>query len=303
VTTLADMIATTRSYLYSNQSPEANRLNGAISPTATNALLHYPPGMASVRGSTIAIDLEEIRVWETNQDYLIAIERGVNGTTPASHADLAYVEVQPRFSPFRIMHAINDDLDDLATPTSGLFQVPMPSVDIIYNPAISGYDMTDVIPSSVLAIQELRFKVPGPTRHLPAIRRFDVTRDVPTSDYPSGMALLLYEGAFPGLPIHVRYRSTFNHFANLSDDAQGVVGLPPMANSLPPIGAAIQLMAGREVKRNFTESTTDPLQLELVLAGNVLNSYKGLMMLRQQRLQDVKAALLREYGQPLRVLH
>ena len=302
MTTLADMIAQTRSYLYSNQSPEANRLAGGIGPHDQSAAVKYSPGLMSVRGSTIAIDLEEIRVWEVNQNELVVIERGINGTTPASHTDLSYVEVQPKFSPFRIAQAINQDLDDLATPQSGIFQVPMPELEITYNPAVSGYDMTDTAPGSVLAIQELRFKVPGPTRHLPAIRHWDVTHDVPTCDYPSGTALLLYEPAFPGLPIHVRYRSTFNHFANLSDDAQNVVGLPFMANGLPPLGAAIQLMAGREVKRNFTETTTDPLQLELVLAGNVLNSYKGLMMLRQSKLVDVKAALIRQYGLPLRTV-
>ena len=117
------------------------------------------------------------------------------------------------------------------------------------------------------------------------------------------MAILLQkEGGFPGLPMHIRYRSRFNHLTNLTDDLQSVALLPPSANGLPALGAACTLMAGREVKRNFTESTPDPLQLELVLATNVANSYKGLLMLRQQRIQAVAAGLLRQYGSPLRVL-
>jgi hypothetical protein len=292
----------TRGYLYSEQAPEANRLNGSITSTQTSLNLHYPPGTAAIRGAVIAVDLEEVRVWETNGNALTVVERGVNGTTPATHNDLTYIEVMPKFSPFRIMQALNQDLDDLATPVSGIFQQPMPSVDLVYNPAISGYDFTGVTPSQVIAIQEMRYKIPGPTRHLPAIRHFDVVRDVPTVDYPSGMAILVYESGFPGLPIHVKYRSRFNYFSALTDNVHTVTGLPSAAMALPPIGAAIQLMAGREIKRNFTESTSDPLQLELVLAGNVLNSYKGLMMLRQQKLQDLKSALLRQYGPPLRTL-
>lgn len=299
MTTLNDIIQETRNHLYANQSPEANRLNGAINATATSITLHYPPGTATQKGSTISIDLEDIRVWETSGNTLTVCDRGVNGSTAASHSDGAYVEVMPKFSPWRVQQAINEDLDDLASPWNGLFAVV--DLELTYNPAVSGYDMTGVTPGQVLAIQELRYKIPGPTKHLPAIRRFDLARNVPTSDYASGMALLLYQGGFPGLPIHVRYRSRFNHFVNLTDDAQTVALLPVEANGLPALGAACALMAGREVKRNFTEATPDPLQLDLVLASNVLNSYKGLMMLRQQRIQAVAAGLLRQYGPPLKV--
>lgn len=307
MTTLNDLINETRTYLYSNQSAEANRLAAGIGSTDTSMNLAYPPGSMSQRGCVVAVDLEHIRIWATSNNVASTIERGVDGTTAAPHSANAYVEVMPKFSPFMIQRAINEDLDDLSSPWNGIFN--MVDLELTYNPVISGYDMTDanthvpVTPSKVVAIQEVRYKIPGPTKHLPAIRHFDVTRSLPTADYPSGMALLLKkEGGFPGLPLHVRYRSRFTHFANLTDDAQTVAGLPPEANGLPALGAACSLMAGREVKRNFTEATTDPLQLELVTGGQVLNSYKGLLMLRQQRIQMVAAGLLRQYGTPLRMV-
>lgn len=303
MTTLSDLIAETRTYLYSNQVSEANRLSGAITSGATSMTMHYPLGTmgatSSYRGTIVAIDLEHIRVWESAGNVATVIERGVDGTTAAAHSDLTYVEVMPKFSPFMIARAINEDLDDLGSPATGLFN--MVDLELTYNPAVSGYDMTGVTPSQVIAIQEVRYKIPGPSKHLPAILKWDTTRSVPVADYPSGMALLLKdEGAFPGLPIHVRYRSRFNHFVNLTDDCQSVANLPPEANGLPALGAAISLMAGREIKRNFTEATSDPLQLELVLAGNVAQSYKGLIMARQARIQAVAAGLLRQYGLPLR---
>lgn len=300
MTTLSDLIAETRTYLYSNQQSQANRLLGSITSGQTSIPMHYAPGTLTQRGAIFAIDLEHIRVWETSGNTATVVERGVDGTTPASHADATYIEVMPKFSPFMIMRAINEDLDDLGSPWTGIFA--MVDLELTFNPAVSGYDMTGVTPSQVLGIQEIRYKVPGPTKHLPAIRKFETSRSVPTSDYPSGMALLLKESAYPGLPLHVRYRSRFTHFANLTDDCQTVANLPPEANGLPALGAAIALMAGREIKRNFTESTTDPLQLELVLAGNVMNSYKGLMLQRAARIQSVAAGLLRQYGTPLRVI-
>lgn len=300
MTTLADIISETRTYLYSNETPEANRLNGAVLVTDTAITLHYTPGTAAQRGAIISIDLEHIRVWETSADVLTVVERGVDGTTAAAHADGTYVEIMPKFSPFQIKRAINEDLDDLAG--EGLFSVPMPSVDITYNPAVQGYDLTGVTATKIMAIQELRYKMPGPSKYWPAIRNFTTGRDMSSSEFASTFALFLMEGGYPGLPIHVRYRSRFTPFANLTDDAQAVAGLPSEANSLPALGAAIALMAGREIKRNFTEATTDPLQLEMVLAGNVLNSYKGLMMQRAQRILAVKKTLLRQYGAPLRVV-
>ena len=307
MTTLSDIINEVRTHLYQNQVPQLNRLSGSIDNVQTAINFHYPLGAAALaRGTLVSIDLEHVRVWETMGNEITVCDRGVDGTTAATHADGASAEIMPKFSPFMIQRAINEDIDDLGSPNAGLFAVQ--DLEITFNAAVSGYDMTDtntqvsVVPGKVIGIQEVRYKIPGPSRHLPAIRSFEVTRNVPTADYPSGMALLLNETAFPGLPIHVRYRSRFNHLVNLTDNLQTVALLPPEANGLPALGASIALMAGREIKRNFTEATSDPLQLELVTGGQVLNSYKGLMLLRQERIMRVAAGLLRQYGRPLQVI-
>jgi hypothetical protein len=300
MTTLADLINETKDYLYSNTAVEANRVAQPMGSGDTSMTLAYPVGSLSRSGAICSIDLELIRVWASNGSTATVIERGINGSVPAAHSLNAYVEVMPRFPAYNIARAINEDLDDLASPWNGLYSVQ--DIEITYNPAVSGYDMVGTTPGNVLAIQEIRYKVPGPTKHLPPIRSFDIARNVPTADYPSGMALLLKESAYAGFPMHVRYRSRFNHLVNLTDDLQTVALLPAEANGLPALGAACSLMAGREIKRNWTESTPDPLQLELVTGGQVLNSYKGLLMLRQQRIQVVAAGLLRQYGSPMRVI-
>jgi hypothetical protein len=300
LTTLNDLIFATRTHLYANQPPEANRLASSIGAGDTTCTLTYGPGSAAQQGCVVSIDLEHIRVWASTAGSVLTIERGVDGTTPAAHSANAYVEIMPKFSPFMIQRAINNELDELASPWNGLYQIT--DIEVTYNPAVSGYDLTGTTPDGLIAVQELRYKIPGPSRHLPAIRHWQIARNVPTSDYASGSALLLQESAFPGLPIHVRLRTAFTHFVNLTDDAQSIAGLPLAANGIVPMGAAIELMAGREIKRNFTESTPDPLQLELVTGGQVLNSYKGLMIARQARIQAVAAGLLRRYGTPLRVL-
>ena len=68
---------------------------------------------------------------------------------------------------------------------------------------------------------------------------------------------------------------------------------------LEGVGAQIRLMAGREVKRNFTESQGDTRRAEEVPAGAVGNSITNLLRLRRDRIQAEAARLARQY--PLRI--
>lgn len=297
---LSDMIEEVRNgNLLAGQAPETNRLSGTIAAGDTSITLKYPPGSAQSRAAIIAIDLEEMKVWDWSGNTL-TVERGVNGTTAASHADLTEVEIAPRFSRFRIQRALNQELDSLCSAANGLFWVS--TFDITYNPAIVGYDMAGLTPSQVIAVQELRFKIAGPSAYWPEIRHFDIARDMATTEFASGMAIFVRDGAYPGLPIHVRVRQKFPHFVNLTDDAQSVTKLPSSANDLPPLGAAIRLAVPREVRRNFLESNSDPMMLQNVPPGAILNSTKGLQMLRQQRIYEEAMGLLRQYGPPLRTV-
>ncbi len=298
MSTLNDIIEEARDLLYTGQAQEMNRLQGAMGVNDTVISLRYPVGSAALRGTRIAVDLEIIRVWETSGSTITVAERGVGGSIPAAHIDGEMVEVQPKFPKFRVAQVINEDLDDLSSPMNGLFKVPMGELDITYNPALAGYDMAGVSAADVIAIQEVRYKQAGPTHYWPRITQFSISRDMSTSEFPSSLALFIFEGAYPGLPMHVRYRQKFSHLVNLTDDIQTVAGLPAIANGLPALGAAIALMAGREIKRNFTEASPDPLQLDLVVPGSVLKSYQGLMMQRKDKILAVGASLLQQYGSP-----
>lgn len=297
---LSDMIEEVRNgNLLAGQAPETNRLSGTIGSTDTSITLKYPPGSAQARAAIIAIDLEEMKVWEWSGNTL-TVERGVNGTTPAAHSDLTEVEIAPRFSRFRVQRAINQELDSLSSAANGLFCIG--TFDITYNPAIMGYDMAGLTPAQILAVQELRYKIAGPSAYWPEIRHWDIARDMATTEFASGMALFVLDSAYPGLPIHVRVRQKFPHLVNLTDDVQAVAKLPGSANDLPPLGAAVRLVAPREIRRNFVESNSDPMMLQNVPPKAVLGSYQGIQMLRQQRIYEEALSLLRQYGPPLRTV-
>lgn len=299
MTTLSDWVEETRDNLLAGQAPETNRLSGSIGTTDTSITLKYSPGSAQARGAIISIDLEEMKVWEWSGNTL-TVERAVNGTTAASHTDLTEVEIAPRFSRFRITRALNQELDSLSSAANGLFWVD--SFDITYNPAIIGYDLAGKTPSQVIAVQELRFKIAGPSAYWPPILHWDISRNMATTEFASGMAIFVNDGAYPGLPIHVRLREKFPHLSNLTDDVQTVTNLPSSANDLPPLGAAIRLSAPREIRRNFVESNSDPMMLQNIPPGAVLKSYQGLQMLRSQRIYEEAMGLLKQYGPALRTV-
>ena len=285
--TANDLIEETKRHLFSGQNEELNRLSGAVTSNATSMLMTYDLGGIQ-RGATIAIDLEEIQVWEANGKTASVVQRGVNGTTAAAHADLATVTVKPKFSAFRILTAINHDLRDLSSPDNGLYQIK--TITLTYSPVIQGYDLTATA-GDVLGIQEVRFETVGPEKSWPRIDSYALRRNMSTADFPSGTALVLYEGGFPGQDIRVSYKAPFVSLAATTDDVFVVSGLPVSAVDLPPLGAAMRLVAPRDVKRSFSEHQGEPRRAEEVPPGSAASAMRGIMMLRQQRINAERARL------------
>lgn len=297
-TLASDLIESTRRHLFTGQPEMMNRLNGALTNTATSFVLTYDLG--GVRsGGVVSIDLEEIFVFaadsasKTVQDCV----RGFNGSTPAAHATGAVVTAQPKFSSFRIFQALNDDLKDLSSPLNGLYQLK--TVDLTFNPVTYGYDLTGVAPGMV-GVQEVRYRTTGPEKTWPKISSWQLLREATDSgtfgDFPSGSALVIYEGAQPGYPIHVVYKAPFDPLTALTSDAELISGLSSTMLDIPPLGAAIRVVAGREIKRNFDEAQREPRRAEEVPPQANSQSTRGLQMLRRDRIMAEAARLQRAYS-------
>lgn len=292
MTTLAsDLIAETKRHLFSGQNEELNRLDGAITANASSILFKYDVSGIQ-RGATIAIGLEEIQVWESSGKTASVVQRGVNGTIGAIHADLDVVSVKPKFSDFRILTAINHDLRDLSSPDNGLYQLK--TVELTYNPTIQGYDMTSVA-SDLIGIAEIRYKNTGPEKTFPRIDKYALLRNMNTSDFASGTALVLYQGGFPSLPIRVRYKATFTPLTAVTDNVVTTGGLTDTMVDLPPLGAAVRLVSPRDIKRAFSEHQGEPRRADEVRVGDGSQSMRGMMMLRAARIMSERARLDAQY--------
>lgn len=291
MSTANDLVEATRRHLFSGQNEELNRLAGAVTNVATTMTMTYDLGGIQ-KGMIIAIDLEEIQVWETSGKIITVCSRGVNGSTAASHADLATVTVKPKFSQFRILSAINTDLSDLSAPDNGLFRIK--NVTLTFSPVIQGYDMTSVT-SDLLGVLDVRYSMVGPEKSWPRVEKWSLLRNMSTAEFTSGTALVLYDGGFPGRSVRVTYKAPYSSFTQLSDDVVSVSGLQASAADIPPLGAAMRLVAPRDVKRAFSEHQGEPRRADEVPVGSATSSMRGLMMLRGARITSERSRLVAQY--------
>jgi hypothetical protein len=292
VTTTADLINATKRHLQSFQREPMNRLATAVAVDSDTLTLERDVSKIS-EGSHLQIGLELVYVWSVEAgSKAVTVQRGQLGSTAVAHALGDVVVVNPKFPDFAILQALNDDLADLSSPANGLYAVR--TADLTFTSGAFGYDFPA---TNLLEILEVRHRI-GPAggfRQWPVLTNYELSRDANVTDFPSGNALFLHESGAAGQPLRVVYKSRFGSLFTLGDDVEDVTGLLNHLHDLPPLGAAMRLVAPREVKRNFTESQGEPRRAAEVPPGAVLNSMRGLAGLRQNRIVGESARLAQQY--------
>ena len=287
MTTVNDWVTTTRSTLMSGYVENRNKLSAAYTKGGTSLTFSYPPD--GIRpGARLSIGTNTFYVW-TVSGQQATVSAAEDGSTDQDAPIGSLVRVSPRFTDDEIVKALAADLNDLSSPANGLFGIG--TVDLTYNAILNGYDLGPTA-GDLISIYEVKYLTPGPQMDNPRIHTtgWRLNRNAISSQFPSGISLQLFEPAYPGYNVRVVYRSNFTMpttlYANVS-----ATGLLPSAYDIPPLGASIRLMAGREIKRDFTESQGDTRRAGEVPAGAVAASSRNLQILRQQRITSEAAKL------------
>lgn len=296
VATLGSMINQVLRRIQPGQQVETLTLASAYTAGGTSLTVADLAGtiLPSLRPEVvIAIDLELFYV-QAVSGTVVTVVPGYLGSNMANHSLNALVYLNPRWSQFDIMCAINDDLADLCAPDNGLYQVN--SVEITYNPATVGYDLAGV--NGLIDIISVQQKQPYPIGYWVPIPRskWTLTANADLTAFPSGYALRLNSSGYPGMPFRVTYKGAFAPFSNLTDDATNIAGLSPTMYDLPPLGAMVALVAPREVKRNQIDSAADSRRATEVPPGAVMNSVAQVLALRQRRINAEASRLKQLYG-------
>lgn len=290
MTTFAQLIEQTKRHLYSAEiRDERDRLAGAIASAVATSLTveHSEPGIR--RGAVLAIDIEELYV-EDVSGATATVTRGEGGSTAATHASGATVWVNPKYSPFSIAQAINDELASL--PGEGIFRVR--TVDLTYTPGTDAYDLTSV--TALDDVLDVEYDANDGTGRWATLPRgsWALRRDLPTADFASGLALTVNGYVASGQALRVTYRSGFSALTAVAQDVETISGLHASAHDILPLGAAIRLTAGAEVARNFLDQY-ETRRADEVPPGARSGQARGLMLQRAQRINDERARLYAKY--------
>ena len=185
-------------------------LNEAIVNTVPGASVSFTVTGEMVQfisyGMVLAIDMENFYVTDHGViNSTVTAIAGYQGSIPTIHTAGTTVYINPKFTRFDVGSAINEELNDLSGATNGLFQVK--TDDITFNPVFMGYDLP--MDPGFIDVIGVRFKIAPPTHNYPTIKRWAVLPDMTDPVFPSGQALMIYEGGWPGLPLHVWYTAAF----------------------------------------------------------------------------------------------
>lgn len=280
-------------YLLTGQREARNVLNSSPNSSATSIdLLYTPRGIQE--GARISIDFEDCYVVSSDAGAKTAtIIRGEWGSTAAAHSSGATIWVNPKWSRAQVLRAVNAELDSLSG--LGLFQ--MATLDITYNSAVAGYDLTGLTPDDVLEIYEIRADAPGPQKGWRPITSWRLVRDAPTTDFPSGLGLILFEPANPGHTVRVIYKKRFTQLttSDATTDLATAAGIDREAHDLVALGAAVRLVSGTEVRRSQQNAQADTRRAEEIPPGAVTQSYTGLVKQHEKRLREERSRLARRY--------
>lgn len=255
MTTGRDWLQDARGFLLSGYQEVLNKLDVAMDNVQDKVNLGFDPkGLSD--GVVVAIDLEEMYVWDVNARQL-TVERGYNGTAKVAHADDSLVQVKPKFSPGRIFKALNDTIGELSAPDQGLYQVK--TADAPYNPVKGFYDL----PGDILAPVEVYYY--DGIMDLHPVRQWDFIRGQDVGQVASGQALRIWDG-MPGRNLRILYKAPFVKLPDLDTDVT-TTGLAETAWDIPPLGAVLRLVPPRDIKSSFTESQGEPRRASEVPPG------------------------------------
>jgi len=279
--------------LLSGTIEERNKLATTVDSTNTSFVMTYDLGGLRA-GTVFEIDSELVYVWEaTSGSKTLTVERGYGGTTAAAHSSGAIVTLNPRFPKAQMLEALNQDIDDMSSPLNGLFRVV--STDVDYNGADRQIDLTGA--TSIIDLLDVRLRYLD--SDYPVIRKVRLQRDLPTSDFPSGFAIVFDESVMAGT-LRVRYKAPFSRVSAVGDSLQSVANVSITMEDILELGVMYRMLSTREVKRNFIESQGDTRRSDEVPPGAMRDSFSNILRLRRDRIIAEAAKLARQYPLTIR---
>jgi len=288
MTTVATILNRASRQMLAGTVEERNKLASSLDSSATSVVVTYDLGGLRT-GSVFEIDSELFYVWEANPaTKTLTVERGYAGSTAAAHSSGAIVILSPRFTRAQMFDAANAEIDDLSSSNNGLFRVVTTSLS--YNGSDRQLNVTGS--GTILELIDVRLRYLADD--YPVISTVRLQTGLPTTDFASGNSLV-FDNIIKAGTLRVRYKAPFVKAASESSDLTTDCFLPATCDDIVELGVIIRLMAGREIKRNFTESQSDTRRAEEVPAEAVSRSFANIAALRRNRIAAESSRLKAQF--------
>ncbi len=300
MTTAEAWVDETRDLLLSGYVEELLVMGASASNSDTQLIITEASDSGIVPGIIIEVNSEAMYVTKVTGTTVDVI-RGYGNSEAAAHDNLSIVRVSPKFPTYRILEALNNDIRDLSAPDNGIFQIK--TFTTTYNASKQGYDLTEdgvsLTNEAVQSIYAVSYTDPITVEaREPEIRKWALKRDRISTSFASGMALVLYEAAFPGKKINVSYKSPLTFITGAASSFnKSSTGLQATAYDLPPLGAALSLMTTAPIRREFLDAQGSSRRAEEVPPGAISASMRDLRARRDMRVAAEAARLATMYPQ------
>lgn len=220
-------------------------------------------------GSMLQIDFELMPVW-TLSGSTVTVERGDFGSTPTAHLAGDIIEVDPIFTRQRVLRAIQAEIQSLSDEP-GIWTPTI--VDLTLAASTEVYDLGANEIRGVVDVHEL---VQGDW--VPIRSSWELVRGLANKTGFTGDAgLRLNHSVRSTSEVRVICESPLATIDASTTDVETSTGLPNA--TLLAVGAAIQLNAGRAIKRSFLEHQGDTRRANEVAPYQTENSSRELKAL------------------------
>lgn len=276
--------------LYGNQRTQLNRLNGAVVTAATSMTLGFD--LDGVRpGAYAEIDSELVFVWSTS-GQAATVQRGMLGTTPASHADLSVVRVEPRFLQAEMVEEINKEIRSWPV---GVYRRYVG--DLTISATQNAIDADGL--SGVTGVGLSRVQMNPSSTTLEKWLRVDgarLERRQNSTSFPSGYGLVIPNEPGNGRTLRVVARAPYSDVSLAVGADFGSVGMTGDLVDIIPWGVVGRLLMTRDVARTDANAQGRSRPADEVHSGDAVQVGRAMLQVRDELLVEAANRLVAEDG-------
>lgn len=270
-------------FLMTGQRVLRAKVETAINETTTSLELNSIQGSIA-ETSLLQADFELMNVWSIS-GTTATVERGDYSTTATTHAAGDIIEVDPVFPRSRILRSLQSAVVSLSDEP-GIWK-PM-VVEFTPTASTEMYDLGTTEVRQVVSVDQLVSGDWVPLNHAWEVVRGLTGQTGITGD--TGLRLNYYQSNYP---VRVICETPLTTFDETTTDVETTVGLGNA--TILAVGAALELNAGRAIKRSFIEGQGDSRRANEVAPYQTENSSRPLQVLYKQLVGQAVTRLSQLY--------